>query len=87
MAVRLLLAVLMGMVILAIGIAWLRSMVNAPPPDAEPSDVSAHNLRYVCTMCGLELRVERAAIDKAPSHCGEKMVLVSEGGAAPLGPA
>jgi hypothetical protein len=35
-------------------------------------------------MCGLELKVEIAAKDRAPSHCMEPMVLVRTGGKPPL---
>ena len=41
------------------------------------ADVAKYELRYVCTMCGLELKVEKAARDKAPTHCMEPMVLVT----------
>lgn len=78
MGVRIIVAVLMGIIILAILTAWLRSMVNAPPPDPEASDVSDYGLKYVCTMCGLELRVEKAAKERAPTHCMEPMVLIRE---------
>jgi hypothetical protein len=59
------------------GIRQMRSMVTSPP-DPDVSDISDYGLRYVCTMCGLRLKVEVAARDKAPSHCMEPMVL--EGG-------
>ena len=73
---RFLIAFLMFAGIIVIGVAWLRSMVNAPPPDPEATDVLDRNLKYVCTYCGLELRVEKASQEKAPSHCGEKMILL-----------
>ncbi|MDQ3645897.1 MAG: hypothetical protein M3345_03080 [Actinomycetota bacterium] len=60
--------------------------VVSVPPEAEVTDVSEYGLRYVCTMCGLELKVEVAARDKAPTHCGESMVLMRTGGKAPLRP-
>ena len=52
----------------------------------EISDVSDYGLKYVCTMCGLELKVEKAARDKAPTHCMQPMVLVREDGKPPLRP-
>lgn len=78
-------AVAMAAAILVFGSRYLRTIVTAPP-EPEVSDVSDYGLRYVCTMCGLELRVEKAARDKAPSHCMEPMVLVREGGRPPLRP-
>jgi hypothetical protein len=86
MAVRILLALLMGGIILALGVAWLRSLTAPAPVGEEPAEVSEENLKYVCTMCGLELRLEKAAGDKAPTHCMESMVLVREGGKPPLKP-
>ena len=82
---RTLLAVLMGGAILVFGVKYIQSVVSAPP-EPELADVSDYGLRYVCTMCGLELKVEVAAKDKAPSHCMEPMVLVRTGGKAPLRP-
>lgn len=71
--------------ILVFGTRYIQQMGMAPP-DAEISDVSDYGLKYVCTMCGLELKVEKAARDKAPTHCMEPMVLVREGGKPPLRP-
>lgn len=56
------------------------------PPEPEVTDVSDYGLKYVCTVCGLELRVEKAARDKPPTHCTEPMELVREGGRPPLRP-
>lgn len=56
------------------------------PPEPEIADVSEYGLKYVCRNCGLELRVEKAARDKAPTHCTEPMELVREGGRPPLRP-
>jgi hypothetical protein len=83
--VRATVAVAMFAAILVVGIRYMMTIVNAPP-DPEVADVGAYGLRYVCSMCGLELRVERAARDKAPTHCMEPMVLVREGGRPPLRP-
>jgi hypothetical protein len=71
--------------IVVIGSRWIASAV-AYQPDPEPTDVSDYGLKYVCTMCGLELKVEVAARDKPPTHCMEPMVLVRTGGKPPLRP-
>ena len=71
--------------ILVFGARYIQQMALAPP-EPEISDVSDYGLKYVCTMCGLELKVEKVARDKAPSHCMEPMVLVREGGKPPLRP-
>jgi hypothetical protein len=57
------------------GVRWIASAVDSPP-EPELYDVGEYGLKYVCTMCGLELKVEVAAKDKAPTHCMEPMVLV-----------
>ena len=60
--------------------------VGRIPPDPETTDVTDRDLRYICSMCGLELRVEIAARDRAPTHCGESMELVTGSGRTPLRP-
>lgn len=67
------------------GTRFVRQMVIAPP-EPEVADVSEYGLKYVCENCGLELRVEKAARDRPPSHCTEPMKLVREGGKPPLRP-
>ena len=83
--VRTLIAMAMGLVILVFGVKYIQSVVSSPP-EPEIADVSDYGLKYVCTMCGLELKVEVAAKDRAPSHCMEPMVLVRTGGKPPLRP-
>ena len=61
--------------LVAFGTKYIRSIGTAPP-EPTPEDVGDQDLRYVCTNCGLELRVERASGDRAPRHCGEPMELV-----------
>jgi hypothetical protein len=78
-------AVMMGLAIWVVGLRYLRSVMNAPP-EPEITDVSDYGLRYVCSMCGLELRVEKAARDRAPSHCMEPMILEREDGRPPIRP-
>ena len=78
-------AVTMGLVILLFGVRYIQSVVSSPP-EPEIADVSEYELRYICTMCGLELKVEVAAKDRAPTHCMEPMVLVRAGGNPPLRP-
>jgi hypothetical protein len=83
--VRTLIAMAMGLVLLVFGVRYIGSVVSSPP-EPEIADVSDYGLRYVCTMCGLELKVEVAAKDRAPTHCMEPMVLVRTGGKPPLRP-
>jgi hypothetical protein len=83
--IRAVIGMAMFVAILMVGLRWMQSAVTAPP-DPEPTDVSEYGLKYVCTMCGLELKVEVAAKDKAPTHCMEPMVLTRSGGKPPLRP-
>lgn len=83
--VRAVIAVIMFLVLFSFGLRQLRGIANSPP-DPELADVSDYGLKYVCSMCGLELRVEVAARDKPPSHCMEPMKLVRTGGRPPLSP-
>ena len=71
------------LLLFSLGLRQIRSLANAPP-EPDVADVSDYGLKYVCTMCGLELKVEVAARDKAPSHCMEPMKLVRVGGKPPL---
>jgi hypothetical protein len=80
---RTIVAVAMFFGIFTFGTRQVRSMFKAPP-EPELADVSEYGLKYVCTMCGLELKVEVAAKDRAPTHCMEPMVLIRTGGIPPL---
>lgn len=66
-------------VILYLGFSYFSAAATVPP-DVEGEDVSEENLMYVCRMCGLELKVETATTDRAPTHCREKMELVNVAG-------
>ena len=83
--VRAAIGVLMFFVLATFGTRQVRSMMKAPP-EPELADVSEYGLKYVCTMCGLELKIEVAAKDRPPSHCMEPMVLERTGGKPPLRP-
>lgn len=83
--VRAAIGMAMFVAIFVMGMRWIQSAVTSLP-DPEPTDVSEYGLKYVCTVCGLELKIEVAARDKAPTHCMEPMVLVQSGGKPPLRP-
>ena len=80
---RAVIAAIVFFLLFSFALRQVRSLASAPP-DPEVADVSEYGLRYVCTMCGLELKVEVAARDKAPTHCMEPMKLVRTGGKPPL---
>ena len=83
--VRAAIGVAMFFAIATFGSRQVRSMMKSPP-EPELADVSEYGLKYVCTMCGLELKIEVAAKDRAPTHCMEPMVLERTGGRPPLRP-
>ena len=83
--VRATIAVLIFLAIAIFGARQMKSMVSIPP-EPDVTDVSDYGLKYVCEMCGLELKIEVAAKDRAPSHCMEPMKLVRTGGKPPLRP-
>lgn len=60
---------------LYLGFTYFRA-AGEVPPDEEAEELNDPGFKYVCTMCGLELRVEVASTDRAPTHCREKMQLV-----------
>ena len=76
---------LIAALILSLGIGYFRSAGQSTP---EPSteEVTGSDIRYVCTVCGLELKIIVATNDKAPTHCREKMELVTVAGSPPLRP-
>ena len=62
--------------ILAVGIGYFRS-AGASAPEPTPEEVATADMRYVCTVCGLELKVIVATNDRAPTHCREPMELTT----------
>jgi hypothetical protein len=72
-------AVVIGAVIWKVGIAMLRGVTTplpAPPPAGEMRKV---NLRYRCSICGVELKMTLAndELPDPPRHCQEDMDLVA----------
>lgn len=72
-------AVLAAVVIIKVGVGLLRSMgtpLPAPPPEGELRKV---NLRYRCSICGVEARMTAAPNQDpdSPRHCMEDMDLVA----------
>jgi hypothetical protein len=72
-------AVVLGMVVWKVGVSLLRGITTplpAPPPAGEMRKV---NLRYRCSICGVELKMTLAndELPDAPRHCQEDMDLVA----------
>lgn len=74
---------LIGLVILVVtwrvGIGMLRSMTTPLPPPPPAGEMRRINMRYRCTVCGVELRMVMAPDEDPPppKHCLEEMVLVA----------
>ncbi len=75
--------VLSGVVIMAfvwrLGIGMLRSMTSPLPEPPPAGEMRRINVRYRCSMCGVELRVVMAPDQDPPPprHCLEEMDLVA----------
>lgn len=65
-------AFLVAAPILALGIGYFRSAGDSAP-EPEPEAIAAADMRYVCSVCGLELKVIVATNGRAPTHCREYM--------------
>jgi hypothetical protein len=61
------------------GIAMLRSLTRPLPSPPPPGEMRKVNLRYRCSVCGVELRLTLAPDEDPPPprHCQEEMVVVA----------
>lgn len=66
-------------VILRIGFWFLRGLGNPLPAPPPPGELRRVNLRYRCSLCGVELRLTSAPDEDPPPprHCQEDMELVA----------
>lgn len=62
-----------------IGLGMLRSMTSSPPPPPPSGEMRRINVRYRCSVCGVELRLTLAPDQDPPPprHCLEEMQLVA----------
>ena len=77
-ALRIVVALVVGVLIYLAGASMLRKFWVAPPAEPDPAEVKPVNLHYRCTICGAEVTMTAAQGDEpeAPRHCREDMVLV-----------
>lgn len=75
---RLLVAVVAGVLIVRVGVALMRGMAQ-PPPEPEEGELRRVSLRYRCSICGSEIKMTLAsgADPEPPKHCQEEMDLVA----------
>lgn len=73
---RIALAVLFGLVILAVGLVTVRGFArprgsSRPEPEPPPAGV---RVLYWCENCGAEMLLLRQGSGVVPRHCGEPMI-------------
>jgi hypothetical protein len=73
-----LIAVALGLVILAVAIWMIRLLAMPQPPEPTEDDLVEVSVDYRCIVCGLRLTVTQVQGNEttAPKHCREEMVLV-----------
>lgn len=73
---RIVVALLIGVVILRIGIWAIRLLAAPVPGEPDPEDVVEIERDYRCTVCGMRLTVTHAQGEeiRPPRHCREEMV-------------
>jgi len=72
-------AVLAFLLVMRVGLFFLRTVGQPPPPPPPPGEMRRVSLRYRCTSCGVELKVTTAPDQdpEAPRHCMDEMELVT----------
>jgi len=62
-----------------VGLGMLRSMTSSLPPPPPSGEMRRINVRYRCTVCGMELKLTLAPDQDPPppKHCLEEMQLVA----------
>ena len=75
---RVLVAILMGAAIAAVGGSMLRGLSRPAPaaPSADEAQPMLHIARitFWCENCGTELLLLKKGTEAPPKHCGEKMI-------------
>ena len=66
-------------IIWKVGLGMLRSMTSSLPPPPPSGEMRRINVRYRCTVCGMELKLTLAPDQNPPppKHCLEEMQLVA----------
>jgi hypothetical protein len=76
---KIVVGLLFAYVVLRIGFWFLRGLANPLPPPPPSGEMRRINLRYRCTICGVELKMTAAPNEhpEPPRHCQEDMELVA----------
>ena len=73
--VTIVIAVLIGLVILALGRWGIRVLATPVPDEPDPDDIVEVERHFRCSVCGMRLTVTHAPGEDmaAPRHCREEM--------------
>lgn len=73
------LALLIGYVLWKSGLGMLRGLTTPPPEPPPAGEMRKINVKYRCTVCGLEIRLTLAPDEDPPppKHCLEDMTLIA----------
>jgi hypothetical protein len=71
--------VLMGLFLWTTGLRMLRSMTTPLPPPPPTGELRKVNVRYRCSVCGLEIKLTLAPDEDPPppKHCLEDMQIMA----------
>ena len=72
-------AIIVTVVVAKIGLGMLRSVTTPLPPPPPEGELRKVDLRYRCSVCGMEIRLTKASEEdpEPPRHCQEDMDLVA----------
>ena len=72
-------AIVVTFVVATVGLGMLRSVTTPLPPPPPSGELRKVDLRYRCSVCGMEIRLTRASEEdpEPPRHCQEDMDLVA----------
>ena len=79
MVLNVIVAVLAFVLVMWVGLYFLRTVGHPPPPPPPPGEMRRVSLRYRCTSCGVELKLTAAPDEdpEPPRHCMDEMQLVT----------
>jgi DNA-directed RNA polymerase subunit RPC12/RpoP len=76
--VKVVVAIVMGLLIAGVGFSTLRGLARPGPAAPSPSEAKpmlhVARVTYYCENCGTELLLLRQGSEAPPRHCGEKMI-------------
>ena len=79
MVLNVIIAVLAFILVMRVGLFFLRTVGHPPPPPPPPGEMRRVSLRYRCASCGVELKLTAAPDEdpEPPRHCMDEMQLVT----------